>query len=157
MGFSHAAPRPLPFSPRWKEPEVEDGKHGQLEHKRKRSPPPHGLISGLFKKGTTPRESVALITLSSREEFHRRTAVARNSCLLPRSKPVPAYDTVSRSNFEALSSSPISHGVKAKTMRRHREKVMWQPAAPIFPSFILPLKIEEALHGKEYHLFKALL
>lgn len=34
-------------------------------------------------------------------------------------------------------------------MKRHREKVMWQCA-------IFPLKIEEALHCKEYHLFKAL-
>lgn len=62
--------------PRWKEPEVEDGKHGQLEHKLKCPPWAH---FGLFKKGTTPGESAALITLSSLEEFHRRTAKAKNS------------------------------------------------------------------------------
>lgn len=62
--------------PRWKEPEVEDGKHGQLEHKLECPPWAH---FGLFKKGTTPGESAALITLSSLEEFHRRTAKAKNS------------------------------------------------------------------------------
>lgn len=106
------------FSPRWKEPEVEDGKHGQLEHKHKCPP---WLILGLLEKGTTPGESGALITLSSREEFHRRTAAARNSCLLPRSKPATAQHTVSCSDLETLSSSPISPGVKAKTMRRQRK------------------------------------
>lgn len=113
--------------PRWKEPEVEDGKHGQLEHTLKC--PPWARF-GLFRKGTTPGESAALTTLSSLEEFHRRTAKAKNSCLLPRSEPVLAYNAVSSSNFETLRSSPISPGVRAKTMKRHRGKVMWQRAAP---------------------------
>lgn len=57
-GICRAAPQPASFS-QWKEPEVRDGKHGQLEHKQKR---PCGLRLG-FSIVKLLEESTALITL----------------------------------------------------------------------------------------------